>query len=742
MAGREAKRRNGKDRAGRYYLKYAHIDAYGAFSQRDVGPFKPGLNVVYGPNESGKTTVSSLIGGVLFGWGDARSGRNVYKPRNAERSGALVFASSDGSEADLRLTRVRNAEGIQEGSDSPVLVDIDRKTYESIFSFDSDELRSLGRTSDITARLLTAGSGTAVSPAEALGAIDARLSACTSRGAAHVNSIPNLQAAISETREQVAVAQREADRFKQESAEREGLLKRRDALKARVARLDKAVQTVSAQREAVGKLAAERDELLEKQAALAKQEHEVRASEAALEAQRSARYLNLGAVEERTLAETIDEMADERSRREHAVTLAEQELVLSQAGYEALRENDDVKAAQHRVRRQRLWQLGLSVVLPAVFAILGVLLFVHGRDIGSLSYTALGAFMVVAALGIAGTAFIMLMRPDHVEETMQNRLTDAEWVVRKDQHKLDATRDALDEYDRTITAFLNAQGMQAAQGSLKRARALMDEANDLRAEATVLAQSRQSLVSQRSALADSLSRNEADTQAAYAAMAISPDVPASAIDERLSQLTEQRDDLQRTLDSIGTRLGELGQILSAASRARDFDRLKLDLAMLQTRLDDAMEEYARLLIARNLLVRSIAAWEGKSQPAVYVRASRLLAEMTGGAWCEVRVASEGGLAVADEAGNTRTPDLLSLGTCQQLYLALRIALLQTADNVGRSIPVLADDILVNFDDDRRGGACRALASLAQSRQVIIFTCHREVVALMQDACKRLNVVEL
>ncbi len=57
------------------------------------------------------------------------------------------------------------------------------------------------------------------------------------------------------------------------------------------------------------------------------------------------------------------------------------------------------------------------------------------------------------------------------------------------------------------------------------------------------------------------------------------------------------------------------------------------------------------------------------------------------------------------------PHLLSLGTRQQLYLSLRIALLLSAVNVGRGLPVLCDDILVNFDDERRAQAARAFGGI-------------------------------
>ena len=41
------------------FLERIRIGQYGAFSDYDVGPFKPGLNVVYGPNEAGKSTIAA-----------------------------------------------------------------------------------------------------------------------------------------------------------------------------------------------------------------------------------------------------------------------------------------------------------------------------------------------------------------------------------------------------------------------------------------------------------------------------------------------------------------------------------------------------------------------------------------------------------------------------------------------------------------------------------------------------------
>ena len=112
--------------------------------------------------------------------------------------------------------------------------------------------------------------------------------------------------------------------------------------------------------------------------------------------------------------------------------------------------------------------------------------------------------------------------------------------------------------------------------------------------------------------------------------------------------------------------------------------------------------------------------------------------MTDGRWTEVSLTAEGTLQVTDAVKTVRSPVHLSLGTCQQLYLALRIALLASADQVGRAIPILADDILVNFDERRRVGAARALVELAQTRQIILFTCHEEVVRTLKKAAKQVG----
>ena len=67
---------------------------------------------------------------------------------------------------------------------------------------------------------------------------------------------------------------------------------------------------------------------------------------------------------------------------------------------------------------------------------------------------------------------------------------------------------------------------------------------------------------------------------------------------------------------------------------------------------------------------------------------------------------------------------MSRGTREQLYFAMRLGLIQVSETKSEPMPVVMDDILVNFDDDRRPAAIEGLAEFSADRQVIVLTCHK------------------
>lgn len=726
-----------EEKSGSVFLRRMKIDSFGGFSNKTVGPFSPQLNVVYGKNEAGKTTLNAFFSGVMFGWEDARGSRNTYKPKNSERSGTLFFEDEITGE-EFEFSRIKNADGVQ--GPTRLIDDIDKDTYSTMFALTSDELRSLKNTSDVTAKLLTAGSGTNASPAQALLEIQSRISEYTSRAAGIEYSLVQLKQQQEELRVALLEATDEVDRFKKEDREFHELEPRRNEITSKLEVLNEEIEALTVHKATLERLNAQYAEAHDKKEKLLEEERKFSAQQNSSFEENP--LMNLSPAEEYALRERIDVLSEENSRAEHRVAGARDTYAESKASYEALLEADDVQELEARAKSQRRVQIALSVILPLLFVGAGVPVFLHGRAIGSLSFTALAIGLIVFSVILASAAMVMLFRPNKADEALLQRKKDAQWVMLQDKKKLEACGLELNEHVARVKNYLDSVGLEEAQGSLRRARALLDEAKDEKAENSLLVQRQQALSSQLNSVDDVLSDIRRQKALLTEKLNFKEEVTLSGISDQLAKKTKQRSTLNEASAKINRRYGELKTELSQAKKKTRFGELKIEYQQVCTRQDESSQDLARLLLAKRMLEAAIAAWESKSQPEVYKQASRLLAGMTAGKWVQIKMSPEGNLQVIDEVKTMREPMHLSLGTCQQLYLSLRIALLMTAENVGRIIPIMADDILVNFDEERREGAARALNELAQKRQVILFTCHTEIVQLMQSADSQANVLEL
>ncbi|MCI8469220.1 MAG: AAA family ATPase [Eggerthellaceae bacterium] len=738
---------------GARYLRTVGAERFGALRDRVVGPFGSGLNVVFGRNEAGKTTLASLIGGVLFGWDAVDGARNGHEPADGSRAGSLVFrARPDGApsaasaapaqdgpirgedapaDSDLVLARGPGHDAARAAAE--VTADVDRDTFRSLFFLTSDELRSLRNTPDVTARLLSAGSGTGASPAQALAVVQERLDACTSRADDARGSLVALTAQRDELRCQLHAAADRMASYRRQDTELRRLEDDRRDMAERVSVANAALEGLSACRAGAEELDAEARSLQAECARLREDEARAAAEEDELARRVGPRLAGLTASEDRVLRDRLDALGSKESRRAHAVDMARGNLSASRAAYEVVLETaDDEGERAHDAAARRL-RLAMAIAMPLALLLCGLALFVFARSRGSLSYTLVSLVLIGFALIMATSAFVMMLRPDKSADARKERLRDTQWIMLQDQKKLESCLAEQDELADAIRAELEQAGLGAADGSLRRARALLDEARDVRSDCALCRQRRQAAGVR---LADATRRLDAiAVQRAhlFERAAAEPDTTLSQIDDLIARKAAQRDSLLEASERLSRHHGELRQLLAQAATDTSFDELKVRYQAVNTRLAQAVDDFERLLLAERLLQAAIATWESRSQPEVYRRASHLLSLMTDGRWTEVSPGPDGQLRVTGPDLPAHDPARLSLGTCQQLYLAMRLALLLTADNVGRSVPILADDILVNFDADRRRGAARALAELAAARQVIVFTCHEEVARALAEA---------
>ena len=96
------------------------------------------------------------------------------------------------------------------------------------------------------------------------------------------------------------------------------------------------------------------------------------------------------------------------------------------------------------------------------------------------------------------------------------------------------------------------------------------------------------------------------------------------------------------------------------------------------------------------------------------------------------------VAVRSDDDSTLELEHLSEGTADQLFLALKLAMIRNRLEERKArgqgpVPVIFDDILVQFDDDRAAAAFRLFADLARTTQVIFLTHHRHLVDVARGA---------
>jgi uncharacterized protein YhaN len=119
------------------------------------------------------------------------------------------------------------------------------------------------------------------------------------------------------------------------------------------------------------------------------------------------------------------------------------------------------------------------------------------------------------------------------------------------------------------------------------------------------------------------------------------------------------------------------------------------------------------------------------------KASQLFARLTLGGFTGVRAGynEKDKPALKCVRGGNVEVDIegLSEGTRDQLYLSLRIASLLRYADLAEPMPLVLDDVLIQFDDERSRAALQIIAELAPRMQVLFFTHHARLVELARSA---------
>jgi|GEM_PF-1802805 len=222
------------------------------------------------------------------------------------------------------------------------------------------------------------------------------------------------------------------------------------------------------------------------------------------------------------------------------------------------------------------------------------------------------------------------------------------------------------------------------------------------------------------------------------------DADAVALSQRVEdierQLQESERDEQAARESAGSLRRDF-EALDGTSQAATIQEL---VAQKQSQLVGEIHRYVPLVFARRLFSEAIQRFERENQPALIGEISRLFASLTRGEYVEIErpTSDRDALSVRRHDGAERTPDQLSTGTREQLYLAIRLGYIRHYCRYAEPLPIVMDDVLVNFDIDRARATLETLREFSREVQVLFFTCHRYFIDVIRDVIPEMAEINL
>ena len=166
------------------------------------------------------------------------------------------------------------------------------------------------------------------------------------------------------------------------------------------------------------------------------------------------------------------------------------------------------------------------------------------------------------------------------------------------------------------------------------------------------------------------------------------------------------------------------EVRSLGEDAR-LDEARLELNVVDQQISDLKQEWQKLAVSTQMLELIRESYESKRQPETLKEASNYLTRLTEDHYVRIWTRLVGEELLVDNAeGETIPVDKLSRGTREAVYLSLRLALVGAYARRGALIPLVLDDVLVNFDGRRTRAAAEVLYDFSQNGyQILMFTCH-------------------
>ena len=221
------------------------------------------------------------------------------------------------------------------------------------------------------------------------------------------------------------------------------------------------------------------------------------------------------------------------------------------------------------------------------------------------------------------------------------------------------------------------------------------------------------------------------------------------IESKINELNRQAEDIKRKIEEKHQEIGRCREVIKGFMTSDKRQELLFRKEALENELFELSRRWARLKISQIILKRAKERFERENQPKVLEIASTYFSTITNGRYERILFRAgedekrqKAQIFVMRRDGMLVSPQNLSQGTKEQLYLSLRFGIISTLEPEGETIPVIMDDIMVNFDPQRTRLAARAIGEFSQKRQILFFTCHPHVTDALLKEVSYVQLIDL
>lgn len=668
-------------------MQLLHANAtYGKLDQARLD-LQPGLNVICAPNEGGKSTWCRFLLAMFYGLNTRQRGDLADKNRFQPWSGSLMQGKLELSAGDKELTLSRRTQrpdaplGVfsctYSGTDAPVPGLDAARCGETL----------LGVPQSVYQRCAFIPSGSLAIDADA--DLERRISALISTGDEKISFSQ--------------VESRLKKQLRQRKYNRSGSIPLLEAEIAGLRAAQQEAQTLTGQLENLQQQLsqAREDQARRRQTRLQAAQEALREKESCLQALPDSSDLQrinqqLGAV--RSLGDQVQQAQEAVSRQESAIEDQLQEL--------------NRNPLHPMTKAQLEAQLQIQPPAPPQVAQLLISLALGLCGGGFLWYEidrpqVLWLCLACAVTALAAGNFLrLLIRRIRLQQSRRRELSRQE------------------ELRKLAESYLPALEELEAQRALLRQKQQILSDGDRRLRAQL-----SDLLSQVSRWDDSV-QSAGDIRRFVRETAQNRDRLAQELHQAQTQLLQaQMSDADDTVTHLQQ---QIAQVQGRLEAGRDAQALGDQISRLEEELVRQQAEYNALQLSLDALQAANTTLQNRFSPELGRRAAEIFADMTGSTWSHILLDREFHLSAESGSDPTRrSVQLLSAGTADQLYLAVRLAICEMILPPEQNPPLILDDALLTFDDARLSTTLDYLTRLGAQRQILLFTCQGREAALLR-----------